>query len=246
MDRPRNDLATRTARRLAAVFAVVTVLALLTAARAPLKRQAITALEALGGLGAGMLQAETLHAEEAAVAQQAEATLAEERSAGAAVAESGPAYDDDGRLLLPDYREWVFVGSAVGLSYSEPRQASTHDSPGMFTHVYLDPAAYRSFRDGGTFPEGTTFVLEMHEPEGNVSIARDGFFEGKRVGIHAAVKDSRRFDTGWAYFHVDSSRTGSRARTNACFDCHVQHGAVDNVFTQFYPVLRELAGPRGD
>ncbi len=27
-----------------------------------------------------------------------------------------------------------------------------------------------------------------------------------------------------------------------CYSCHVEHGADDNVFTQFYPVLRRLKG----
>ena len=59
--------------------------------------------------------------------------------------------------------------------------------------------------------------------------------------IWAAVKDGERFPDGWAYFSFgDGSRPAATAfpRTQ-CFDCHRQHAASDNVFVQFYPVLRD-------
>jgi hypothetical protein len=56
-----------------------------------------------------------------------------------------------------------------------------------------------------------------------------------------AVKDRQQFPEGWAYFGFgDGSRRTSTAfpRTN-CFDCHRQNAKADNVFVQFYPVLRD-------
>jgi hypothetical protein len=150
-----------------------------------------------------------------------------------------PAYTEDGDTRLPtSYREWIFVGGATGLAYGEPPRARHDGAPGTFTHVYLEPGAFRHFRATGEFLEGTTFVLEMRQPTSGVSIATDGWFAGRSTGVHLAVKDTERLG-GWAYFNVDSTGLARRVKSSACNSCHTEHGAVDNVFVQFYPVLTE-------
>src|SRR5436190_685188 len=57
------------------------------------------------------------------------------------------------------------------------------------------------------------------------------------------VKDTNRFTEGWAYFGFGSGGARSKERAqpfakSACCDCHRQKGGLDNVFIQFYPVLR--------
>ncbi|HJO03688.1 MAG TPA: cytochrome P460 family protein [Acidobacteriota bacterium] len=151
----------------------------------------------------------------------------------------------DGSLIFPDsYRQWIFVGSATGLAYGEPSETRRHGDPsdrarpGPFTHVYLEPEAYEHFRQTGQFQEGTDFALEMRAPTTGVSIARGGWFAGHLQGVHASIKDTQRFG-GWAYFDVDSSGVARRVRTPACATCHAEHGQIDNVFVQFYPLLTE-------
>lgn len=153
-----------------------------------------------------------------------------------------PTFEEDGRLRVPeDYREWVFVGAALGLSYSEGGPVTReHDDPGSFTHVYVDPDTLAEFRASGSFREGATFMLDMHAAASGESIARDGWFEGARTGVHAAVKDSARFVGGWGYFNVGPDGRGRLVRSDGCRSCHVAHGAVDNVFVQFYPLLRDI------
>lgn len=153
-----------------------------------------------------------------------------------------PAFDAAGQLLVPpEVREWVFVGAAVGLSYSDSGPSdSEHRFPGDFTHVYLDPDSLAHFRETGTFREGATLVLDIHRSRTGVSIARDGWFEGERVGTHATVKDSARFEGGWGYFNVVGDR-GRLVRSDSCSSCHLEHGAIDSVFVQFYPLLRDVA-----
>jgi hypothetical protein len=34
-------------------------------------------------------------------------------------------------------------------------------------------------------------------------------------------------------------------RSADCYSCHLEHGAVDNTFVQFYPVLMEIAKGKG-
>src|SRR5207249_1007671 len=78
---------------------------------------------------------------------------------------------------------------------------------------------------------------------GNASINKRGQFEDRFIGIEAAVKDEKRFPEKWAYFDFIGASGQALARAKpfpkeACWQCHNQHGAADNVFVQFYPVLR--------
>jgi cytochrome P460 len=131
----------------------------------------------------------------------------------------------------------VFVGASLGLSYA---QTKPDDGPGTFHHVYLRPESYESFRRTGRFPDRTVLVLELYEAATKVAPSRHGLFEGRRIAVEAAVKNSRLPD-GWGYFSFgDGSLPAAKAfPRDACFDCHRQHAAADNVFVQFYPVLRD-------
>ena len=158
----------------------------------------------------------------------------------AAKAMPRPQYTAENRLILPDgYRNWVFVGASIGLSYSEETKG---EGPGMFHHIYTQPDAYAHYRQTGKFPEKTMFVMEVYRPEQKVSPNKQGYFEGERVAIEISVKDREKFPEGWAYFNFgDGKKTEARPiPKSSCFDCHLQHGADDNVFVQFYPVLRDV------
>ncbi|HEY2944957.1 MAG TPA: cytochrome P460 family protein [Vicinamibacteria bacterium] len=152
---------------------------------------------------------------------------------------TAPAYDAAGALLRPEgYRRWVFVGASLGLSYNEGKH---EDGPGEFHHVYLRPESYEAFRRTGRFPDKTVLMLELHQAAQKVAPSRHGLFEGPRVALEAAVKDVGRFPDGWAYFSFGdgSQPTATPFPRSRCFDCHRQHAASDNVFVQFYPVLRD-------
>ena len=153
-----------------------------------------------------------------------------------------PAYTTDGDLLRPeDYRTWVFVGASLGLSYDE--DAAEREGPGAFTNVYIQPEAYRYFMATGEFPEGTMLPMDIFRPGSRESINQAGFFEKDFLGMEAAVKDSERYPEGWAYLSFRDRSGGLRESASAfpkerCYDCHAEHAATDNVFTQFYPVLQ--------
>ena len=60
-----------------------------------------------------------------------------------------------------------------------------------------------------------------------------------------ALKDSARFDGGWAYFDFSGGKTTAKPfAKQQCSSCHAEHAADDNVFTQFYPVLRRAKAAR--
>lgn len=160
---------------------------------------------------------------------------------GAAPPQTAARFEGKDTLLRPDgYREWVFVGSSLGLRYEEGKK-----QPDLleFKNVYMDPAAYRAYKATGVFPQGTVLVLETAAGEEKKEAGLRGTFQKGFTGLAAAVKDKERFPDGWAYFSFSDGPGKSKAKAQpakkaACYDCHRQKGAEDHVFTQFYPVLK--------
>jgi hypothetical protein len=169
-----------------------------------------------------------------------------------------PSYNAKGELIAPQgFRSWVFVGADLGPEYrsdsDEPakQEKPAHDPTvgGDFHNIYINPEAYRVYRDTGKFPDPTILVMEVFKGETRDAkgVLERGWFEGKRIRVEAAVKDSKRPGGGvpWAYygFQLDAESkptTPAPAEPDAsCYDCHLKHASVDNVWVQFYPTLRE-------
>lgn len=157
----------------------------------------------------------------------------------------GPVYTADGALLPPQsYREWMFVGSNLDMGYSEakaPKRSAFHN-------IYIQREAYREYAATGRFPDRTILVMEQVSAGTNASINKRGKFEDEFLGIEVALKDESRFPEKWAYFNFigegGKALPAARAQPKErCWACHNEHGAADNVFVQFYPVLR-AARPR--
>lgn len=151
-----------------------------------------------------------------------------------------PQYAGKAVLKLPaNYRDWYFIGSNLGISYSpEP----TKDQ--FFKNMYIPKAAAEAFRKNGKFPEKTMIVMEIYKPETKASPAKHGQFEGAFVGVEVAVKDKTAVAEGWAYYNfIDKPgkllSVAKAAGKAACWNCHNEHGAADNVFVQFYPRVRD-------
>ena len=179
-----------------------------------------------------------------------------------AQADEAPKYTADGQLLAPaGYEAWVFVGSNLGLAYRrdlpvstgvEARRADRRADRPQFHNVYINPDAYKRFLATGEFPDPTILVMDRFvaadkEPKG---IVTEGVFNGDRRGLEVAVKNLSRPDglaTAWAYYDFTDTSDPSKTRASAsafpdeiCESCHRQHASKDNVWVQFYPVLRSL------
>jgi hypothetical protein len=157
---------------------------------------------------------------------------------------AAPRFTEKGELVKPEGVErWILAGASLGLDYSDS-PARADGAPGRFHNVYLEPGAYAAFLRTGAFPQGTLLAMTVYEPEERIPPQRHGYVEGELVGLEVAVKDSARFEEGWAYFGFaqDAERgfegTARAFPAAACFACHRAHAARDNVFTQFYPLLR--------
>jgi hypothetical protein len=97
--------------------------------------------------------------------------------------EAAPRYTGDKELVRPEgYREWVFIGATLGMSYNEGEAAAAPEPP-KFHNLYIAPAAYREYKKSGKFPEGTMLVMEIMTAASQVSINQRGNFEDKSLGI---------------------------------------------------------------
>jgi hypothetical protein len=161
------------------------------------------------------------------------------QSTAAQATEDGPAYTPAGELKFPErYREWVFLTAGIDMSYS----ATADPEHSVFDNVFVNPSAYRSFLETGTWPDKTVLVLENRGAEGAASINRRGHTQSTKVtGLEVHVKDKSK-EGGWAFYGFGTSTVGNLfPRTASCYSCHEQHGIVDTTFVQFYPTLLGIA-----
>lgn len=163
----------------------------------------------------------------------------------------GPQYVNGDNLLRPaDYREWVFVGSGLGMTY----EGDSGGGSTTFSNVFVNPAAYRAFMETGTWPNGSVFVLEFRRSRTEGAPNTGGRYQTELVGLEAEVKDSR-FPDGWAFYNFrlkseatvigDSAPPLAGADVERCVECHTKQTAVERTFVQFYPTLLDVARQKG-
>lgn len=160
----------------------------------------------------------------------------------------GPRYRNGNHLIRPtDYREWMFLGAGLGLTYEAEPGPGAQNRPQSFSNVFVNPSSYRHFMQTGTWKDGTVFVLEFRSTGTGVLPNTTGRFQTDLLGLEAEVKDSR-FPNGWAFFEFgrandlkDAVEPTSGEREAGCIECHTKHTAVERTFVQFYPTLLEVA-----
>jgi hypothetical protein len=168
----------------------------------------------------------------------------------------GPTYINGDHLVRPiNYREWVFVGSALGLTYEQGASGNT------FTNVFVNPAAYRGFMATGRWPDRSVFVLEFRASGTEAPPNTTGRFQTRLVGLEAEVKDAR-FADGWAFYNfrlkpeaggspggaaviADNVAPLAGKDVASCVECHTKSTAVERTFVQFYPTLLDVARAKG-
>ena len=154
----------------------------------------------------------------------------------------GPQYASGNALVRPaNYREWVFIGSGLGLTYDKSTNSTT------FTNVFVNPAAYRGFMNTGQWPDKSVFVLEFRASATEAPPNTTGRYQTRLVGIEAEVKDTR-FPDGWAFYQFrgsDAAAPLAGQDVASCVECHTKSTAVERTFVQFYPTLLDVARAKG-
>lgn len=71
-----------------------------------------------------------------------------------------PQFNDKGELMRPEeYRSWVFLNTALGLTYGPSRPQAGGSQ--VITSVFVNPLAWAQFQKTGLWPDGTIFALEV-------------------------------------------------------------------------------------
>jgi hypothetical protein len=156
-----------------------------------------------------------------------------------------PRFTDKNQLLPPEhYREWIFLSSGFGMTYN-PSTATRNDAP--FDNVFVNPPAYKTFQQTGSWPDGTIFVLEIRSSASKGSINQGGHFQQDVRGLEVHVRDGHRFPEKWAFYEVTGNNHPASPipQDASCYSCHSAHGTVDTTFVQFYPTLIQIAKAKG-
>ena len=153
-------------------------------------------------------------------------------------APDAPAYTADGAMKLPaNYREWVYLTSGLDMNYNTAAPVAGHS---VFDNVFVNPSSYRTFLATGSWPDKTTFILEIRGAENPISINKRGHTQSQDVhGEEIHVKDKGK----WSFYDLnpDGKTAKYLAPTETCYACHEAHGAVDTTFVQFYPTMMPIA-----
>ena len=151
---------------------------------------------------------------------------------------NAPAYTKNGSLVAPtNYREWIYLTSGVDMSYAASTEPSDHH---MFDNVFVNPESYRAFLATGTWPDKTTFILEIRGADSPISINKRGHTQSTEVmGMEIHVKDNGK----WSFYDDSDGKPEAKLipPPASCYTCHEAHAAVDTTFVQFYPTLLPLA-----
>lgn len=150
-----------------------------------------------------------------------------------------------GKLQKPaDLDSWVFLGTSLGMGYNPGSFNAAH--PGQFQVVLMEPNAYRHFVKNRSYAPGSMFLLSFYDSDKQQrSINQNGFTQADLTNYEIHVIDPAKgdkADKGHVFYVFDAKDTQGSALPagNACVRCHVEHGAFDGTFAQFYPTLRPM------
>ncbi len=165
-----------------------------------------------------------------------------------------PEWTAKGELMLPkDFRQWVYLGAPFTPNALNDGKANFPE----FHNVYVQPEAFKAYRETGKWPVGTMMLKELQlvddqkgefpdgsrfEPSGR------GYFPGPVNGVDVAVKDPKRFPNskGWGYFNFNHSAPPYKAAAleepiEKCAQCHIDNAHEDMVYIKMYkPILTPL------
>ena len=146
----------------------------------------------------------------------------------------------DGKLRKPaDLANWVFLGTSLGMGYNPGSFNAAR--PGQFQVVLMEPRAYQHFTETGRYAPGSMFLLSFYDADTQKrSINQNGFTQADLTNYEIHLVDPAKNADGHVFYLFGADDTEGRPLPpgNACARCHLQHGAFDGTFAQFYPTIR--------
>lgn len=149
--------------------------------------------------------------------------------------------DPAGNLLKPaDLSTWVFLGTSLGMGYNPG--SFNAKRPGQFQVVLMEPNAYQYFLTNRRYAPGTMLLLSFFDTDQRRSINQTGFVQADLTNYEIHLIEPRTGNERHTFYTFGANDTrGTRLPAdNGCVRCHIDHGAFDGTFAQFYPTIRPL------
>ena len=108
---------------------------------------------------------------------------------------------------------------------------------GTWAHnVSINTAGLQALKTGTVFPDGTRFVVDLHE----FTVDDGSYLEGARKALAVMVTDAKKYATrgGWGFQAWAGGDPGKPLVTDSvkqCFACHEPRKAHDCVYSTYIP-----------
>jgi hypothetical protein len=135
-------------------------------------------------------------------------------------------------LKLPTgYRTWFHVNTMV-IDKASP----LFEGLGGMHNVYANASAAAALKKGGSYPNGSQFVTDLHD----FTITEGSYVEGARKGVATMIKNSKRYAStgGWGFqFWAEGDGKKPQVTDSAkqCFACHEPKKDQDYVYSTYIP-----------
>ena len=138
---------------------------------------------------------------------------------------------DDIKPPPPDYRQWFHVNTMI-----VDKDSPLFKDLGGMHNVYANASAAAALKKGGTYPNGSQFVTDLHD----FTITDGSYVEGTRKGVATMIKDSKKYAStgGWGFqFWAEGDATKPQVTDAAkqCFACHEPKKGQDYIYSTYIP-----------
>ena len=107
---------------------------------------------------------------------------------------------------------------------------------GGMHNVHVNSVGESALRKGGPYPNGTVFLIDLHE----FSVVDGSYVEGALKGLAVMAKDSKKYAStgGWGFQFWKQGDPNQPIVTDAvkqCFECHQPKKDQDYVYSTYIP-----------
>ena len=142
-----------------------------------------------------------------------------------------PAASADDLKPPVDYRRLFHVNTMV-----VDKPSPLFEVLGGMHNVHVNSAGEPALKKGGPYPNGTVFLIDLHE----FSVVDGAYVEGALKGLAVMAKDSTKYAStgGWGFqfwAQGDPKRPIVTDAVKQCFECHQRKKDQDYVYSTYIP-----------
>ena len=129
------------------------------------------------------------------------------------------------------YRNWFHVNTMI-----VDKASPLFEALGGMHNVYINSVGQAALKNGGTYPDKTAFVTDLHE----FTVSDGSYVEGPRKALAMMAKDKKKYAStgGWAFqawAEGDPKKPLVTDATKQCFECHQPKKDQDYVYSTYIP-----------